>query len=173
MITLLKYKLCNIALWGVHHLQRWLFVWTIWNKIRRWQPSVMRNIWICHPDIAVYVRLAMRFRQNTYMMSLDLASVEVREHARRRRRFADTLLLLEGMARVRGYHRVTVENILNPDLVAVLARRGYLQDEGPTVPVCSMYKTITRAKIGADGHSGGNDQVDRSLDLRRRMRGGR
>lgn len=173
MITRLKYWrrlvmiwLIKIALWGVIMLQRWLFVWDMWRRIFAWKPSVKRNTWIFHQDIKIYVRLAMRYRMDTYITSLDLASVEVSPGVRRCRRFADTLLLLEGLARVRGYHRVTVENIFEPALAAALTRRGYRVDEGPTVPVCSMYKTITRVKISADNDNDGADRV-------RRFRGGR
>lgn len=149
----------NIALWGVRMLRRWLFVWDMWRRIFAWKPSEQRNIWIYHRDIKIYLRMAMRYRDNTYVMSLDLASVEVSPGMRRRRRFADTLYLLEGLARVRGYGRVTVENVLNEHLRAALVRRGYLPDEAPGIGPDSMYKTITRAKISAD--RGGADMLRR------------
>jgi GNAT superfamily N-acetyltransferase len=102
----------------------------------------LRNAWIYEQDIAIYVRRSMRFINDTTVLCLDLASVEVAEHVQGRGVFTAFLYRFEQEAKKMN-RAVFVESILNKRLENFLLKKGYIQHPHSTDICPCLYKLLS------------------------------
>jgi hypothetical protein len=83
--------------------------------------SNIRNTWIMHDDIQVYVRKSKRLINGELVTTFDVANVGVYPHAKGTGVFKSAMLHIETFGMV-----VFVESVINASLATQLQKHGYL-----------------------------------------------
>lgn len=110
------------------------------RAIRAFNRSAMRNSWIQHSDIRVYIRKGQRRLPTTtgFQVTLDVANIQTKWHGKGI--FTTWLTAAEEEAKKLGFDAVFVESILEERLIPFLERRGYKDMPGSIPP--SMYLMV-------------------------------
>lgn len=110
------------------------------TELIKFMESHLRNQWIEHPNIRIYVRKAVRHLPGIphVLNVLDIANVSVIEEMQRKGTFKDWLTEAEEVAVQYEMGAIYIESVLNPILLEFLGKRGYRETGARECP--SFYR---------------------------------